>query len=184
MTIRQRSRDEGRQGPSLPAVLALLALTLQSVVFSNASFTAGSSNPGNAFTAGSLSHVNSNPGTVVLDASRLRPGQSKSGTLTITGGGSVTGAYTISKASVVDTPALPGLSNALTLLIRDVTGGAPATLYNNGTVAAFSSVPAGSIAPGAQSTYEFTLTYPLAAANSALQGDSMILTLQFTGVSP
>ena len=72
----------------------------------------------------------------------------------------MTGAYTISKASVVDTPALPGMSNTLTLLIRDVTA-APVTLYNNGTVAAFTSVPGGSIATGAHRTYEFTLTYPL-----------------------
>ena len=163
-------------------VLALLALTLQSVVFSNASFTTGSINPGNSLTAGTLSHNNPKAGTVALDASRLRPGQSKTGTLTITGVGNLTGAYTISKASLVDTPASPGLSNALTLLIRDVTG-APVTLYN-GTVAALTSVSTGTIAPGAQKTFGFTLTYPLAGANPALQGDAMVLTLQFTGVSP
>jgi spore coat-associated protein N len=183
VTIKQITRTRAGKALLSLLVLALLALTLQSVVFSGASFVAGSANPGNAFTAGSLSHVNSRAGTFVLDATRIRPGQSKSGTLTIAGGGSVTGAYTISKANVVDTPALPGLSNTLTLRIRDVTG-APATLYNNGTVAAFTSVPAGSIAPGVHRTYEFTLTYPLASANSALQGDSMVLTLQFTGVSP
>ena len=41
----------------------------------------------------------------------------------------------------------------------------------------------GAIAPGASQQYRFTLTYPTAAANIALQGASMTLRLQFTGVS-
>ena len=36
----------------------------------------------------------------MLDASKLRPGQSKSATLTITGEGDMAGAYTLSKAGL------------------------------------------------------------------------------------
>lgn len=162
--------------------LALLAVTLQSIVFSGASFTATKGNPGNAFTAGSLTHVNSQSGTFVIDAAGLRPGQSSQGTLTITGGGTVAGTYTLSKASVVDTPASPGLSSALTFLIEDTTGTA-ATLFS-GTVAAFTSVSLGSIAPGAVRQYRFTLTFPTASAVPGLQGASTTLQVQFKGVTP
>jgi spore coat-associated protein N len=182
VTVKHLTRMKaGRAFLSL-AVLALLAVALQSLVFSDASYTAGSSNPGSVFTAGSLSHTNSMANQVVLDASYLRPGLSKQGTLTITGGGTLTGAYTLSKAGLVDTPASPGLSNTLTLTIQDVTTGAT-TLYT-GTVAAFSSCSLGSIAPGATRIFRFTVLYPAAGADSALDGATMALRLTFTGVTP
>jgi len=163
-------------------VLALLAVALQSVAFSGASFVAGSADPANAFVAGTLSHVNSMDGQIVLDAADLRPGQSRSGTLTITGTGDVTGAYVIGKDSLVDTPVTPGLSNKLVLRIEDVTGAA--ITLSSGTVAAFTSVAAGSIAPGQTRMYRFTLDYPATPADPALQGAAMSLRLRFTGVTP
>jgi len=163
-------------------VLALLAVALQSLVFSGANFTSSSGNPGNTFTAGTFGHTNSKDGVLVIDAAGLWPGGSaKTGTLTITGTGDFSGAYTLTKAGVVDAPAAPGLSNALTLRIEDITG-APQTLSNT-TVAGFTTVSLGTIAPGASRQYRFTLTYPTAAADTALQGASMTLHLQFTGVA-
>lgn len=163
-------------------VLALLAVALQSLVFSGANFTVATGDPGNTFTAGILAHVNSKSGAFVIDTAGMRPGQSSQGTLTITGGGDVPGTYSLSKASVVDTPASPGLSNTLTLLIEDTT--AAATPLFNGTVAAFTTVSLGSIAPGDVRQYSFTLTFPTASADPGLQGASMTLGLQFRGVSP
>ena len=164
------------------AVLALLAVALQSLVFSGASFTAKSGDPGNAFTAGTFGHTNSKDGVLVIDAAGLWPGAAaKTGTLTITGTGDFGGVYTLTKASVVDAPAAPRLSSALTLSIEDITG-APQTLSNT-TVAGFNTVSLGAIAAGASRQYRFTITYPTAAANIALQGASMTLRLQFTGVS-
>ena len=163
-------------------VLALLAVALQSLVFSGASFTSSSGNPGNTFTAGTFGHTNSKDGVLVIDATGLWPGcGAKTGTLTITGTGDFSGAYTLTKAGVVDTPADPGLSNALTLRIEDITG--TAVTLSNTTVAGFNTVSVGTIASGASRQYRFTLTYPTAAANAALQGASMTLRLQFMGVS-
>ena len=162
-------------------VLALLAVVLQSLVFSGASFTSSSGNPGNTFTAGTFGHTNSKDGVLVIDAAGLWPGASKTGTLTITGTGDFSGAYTLTKAGVVDAPAAPGLSNALTLRIEDIIG-APQTLSNT-TVAGFNTASLGTIASGASKEYRFTLTYPTAAADTALQGASMTLHLQFTGVA-
>jgi spore coat-associated protein N len=163
-------------------VLALLAVTLQSLVFSSASYTKTSANPGNAFTAGSLGHTNSKAGQAVLNATNLRPGQTTNASLTITGTGTLSGTYTITKVSLVDTPATPGLSKTLTLLIQDV-GTTTTTLYN-GTASAFTTAAVGSIATGASKTIRFTLTYPSTGIDPALQGAAMALRVQFTGVTP
>ena len=182
MTAKHLTRTKAGKALLSLVVLALLAVALQSLVFSDASFVSGSANPGNSFTAGSLSHINSGADQVVLDASYLRPGLSKKGSLTITGGGSLTGVYTLSKATLADAPSSPGLSNTLTLTIQDVTSGTT-TLYT-GTVAAFTSCALGSIATGVTRTYRFTLLYPAASADSALDGATMALRLTFTGATP
>ncbi len=182
MTVKHLTSAKAGKALLSLVVLALLAVALQSLVFSEASYVARSSNAGNVFTAGSLSHTNSMANQVVLDASYLRPGLSKQGALTITGGGNLTGAYTLSKASLADTPSSPGLSNTLTLTIQDVTSGTT-TLYA-GTVAAFTSCSLGGIATGVTRTYRFTVLYPAAGADSALDGATMALRLTFTGVTP
>jgi hypothetical protein len=162
-------------------VLASLAVALQSVVFSGADFTAASTDPGNSFTAGDLAHTNSGDGQVVIDAAGMVPGASKSTTLTLTGSGDLTGAYTLSESGVADTPASPGLSGVLVLTVEDVTG-TPATLFQ-GTVSAFSAVGLGSIGPGETRTYRLTLAYPAGPNDAALQGATMTLGLDVTGVS-
>lgn len=164
-------------------VLALLAVVLQSIVFSGASFTASKTNTANAFIAGTFGHVNNKDGQLVIDAVRLRPGQSLTGTFTVTGTGDVAGAYTLSKGAVVDTPASPGLSTALTLLVEDITTLPAQVLAPAATVATFSGVGMGTIASGATRTYRLTLAYPVGAADSQLQGDGMTLALNVTGVA-
>ena len=101
-------------------------------------------------------------------------------TVRITGDGDGPGAYTLAKVNLVDTPASPGLSNTMQLLIQDITSGST-TIYT-GTVAAFTSSSLGVIAPGVAKTYRVTLTYP-STATSNLQGAALSLTLRFTGVS-
>jgi hypothetical protein len=162
-------------------VLALLAVTLQSLVYSGASFTATSSNAASVFTAGSLSHTNSQAGLVVLDASCLRPGVSKEGTVTITGGGTLTGAYSLTKGAVVDTSAGGLLSRTLVLLVQEV--GAPAPVYQGSISGWTTGIALGAIAPGASRTYLVRLTYPAGAADSALDGTSLSIPLTFAGVS-
>ena len=133
VTTRQLTGTKAGKGLLSLLVLALLALTLQSVVFSGASFTVGSTNPGECFHRRLLVAYQLKPWHCRARRLQAPSGPEQERHADDRGGGSVTGAYTISKASVVDTPALPGLSNALILLIRDVTG-APATLYNNATL--------------------------------------------------
>lgn len=163
-------------------VLALLAVALESLVYSDASFTAGSANPANVFTAGSLSHTNDKAGAVIVDASDLRPGMSKEGTVTITGTGTLTGVYSLNKGAVVDDPATPGLSTTLDLFIQEA--GATTPLYDDRVSLLPATLALGPIAPGASRTYMIRLTFPLARADGALQGATMTLPLQFMGVAP
>ncbi len=162
-------------------VLAVLAFTLNALGFSGASFTAGSANPANVFVAGTLSNSNDQSGQVMLNASGLAPGASNMGTMKLTNAGSVSGAFTLNPTNLANSPASPKLSDALVLTVQDVTGTAT-TLYQ-GSVSAFSAANLGTIAPGALRSYRLTLSYPAGTDNAALQGATMTLALQVTGVS-
>lgn len=160
-------------------VLALLAVTLQSLVLSGASFSDVDATTSASLLAGSVSHTNS-AGTMLLSADYLRPGLSSSGTLTITGGPDVPATYTLTCVSLSDAPASPGLSATLQLRIDDVTGGA--VLYR-GAANGFTSTTLGVIADAQSRQYTFTLTYPTAAADRALMGATMAMQFEFVGVS-
>jgi len=134
------------------------------------------------FTTGTLLHSNSQDGSVVIAASNMAPGDSSVGTMTITGGGTVAGRYTLAATGLVDVPSSPSLSDALKLTVEDRTG-TPVTLYS-GPMSGFSSVSMGTIAVGATRTYRLTLAYPAGTNAAALQGASSSLALGVTGASP
>jgi hypothetical protein len=181
VTAKHLTRTKAGKALFSLVALALLAVALQSLVFSDASFTAGSANPANVFTSGSLSHANDKAGTVIVDASNLRPGQSKEGTVTISGTGTLTGVCTLSKGAVVDSPATPGLSRTLRLLIQE--NGVATPLYDNTVALMPATLALGPIAPGQARTYTVRLTYRTQDANQALQSAGMVLPLRFTGVT-
>ena len=163
-------------------MLALLLVMLRLTVFTGASFNWRSLNPANQVAAGTLTFTNSAGGAAIITASALRPGQSQAGTATLTAAGDETGRYTLSRTALTDLPSGTQLSTVLTLKIEDITG-TPATLYN-GTMAAFTSVSLGSLAPAAQRICRFTVTFPTASATPALQGASSTLSVRFSAVSP
>jgi hypothetical protein len=169
-----------RSGLLALCVLALLALTLHSLRLSDATFAAASSNQGNVFVAGTLAHSNDRNGQVMITATGLEPGGSTSGTMTLTGAGNVTGAYTLTPASLVNVPVSPALSDTLDLIVEDVADGE--TLYD-GPVGAFSEAELGEIAPGATRSYHLTVEYPDGPNDGRLQGATMTLVLRVTGVS-
>jgi hypothetical protein len=161
------------------AVLAVLALTLGSVVFSGASFTTASANPASVFTAGKLLHTNDQAGRITVDAAGLLPGMSRGGTIRLTNSGNVQGRFTLSAAGLSDIPSRPRLSDTLTLTVKDA-GGSP--LYE-GPVSGFSTVDLGTLAPGAACTLVLTVAYPDGAIDIGLQGAATSLGLQITGVT-
>jgi hypothetical protein len=164
------------------ATLVLLLAVLHLTVCTGAVFNMRSVNPTNRVAAGTLTFTSSKDGAAIISAAGLLAGQSQVGTVTLTATGDQTGRYTLGHTTLVDLPSGTQLSPALTLKIEDITG-TPATLYS-GTMAAFTSVSLGSLAPAAAKTYRFTVTFPTASATPSLQGASSTLTLRFSAVSP
>jgi len=160
-------------------VAAVLVLT-NTVVFSSASFTSNSTNPGNAFGSGTLVLLNSGDGELIVGAAALYPGQSQEATLTLTNAGTVPGDVSVAGADLSDVPASPALSAVLTLTFEDVASGA---LLWSGPVDSLSAAALGTLAPGESREYRLTLTYPAVATDPALQGAQTSLTLRFSGVS-
>jgi hypothetical protein len=161
-------------------VLALVALKMS--VFSGAGFSIRSANPGNAVAAGTLTITNDRAGTFVVNAVDLRPGQSSQGDLRLTGDDDFTAGLTIAAAGLTVTPVGSAIAGALRLQIDDVTN---ARQLYSGALGGLGTVtpPPTPLAPSAPRILRFTVTFPLAAATPALQGNSAELTVRITGVS-
>ncbi len=176
-------RQGGVRGRALARLglwaLVVVALT-NTAVFSSASFTSKSSNPGNVFSSGTLLLLNTGDGEVVVGAPALRPGQTRQGTLTLTNAGSVQGDCGVEGVGLSDVPATPALSGVLTLTFTDL--GSGAVLWT-GTMDTLTTASLGTLAPGEGRQYRVAVTFPAAATDSALQGARTTLTLRFAGVS-
>lgn len=162
--------------------LVALAAIGQTTVFSGASFTSNrSSNPGNLIVAGMLHGSNTKDGQLVVDASGIRPGQTITGTFSLTNDGTAGGIYQFFRISLSDAPASPALSGALTLTITDTTRGIQ--LYS-GAMNALTMVSAGpAFGVGETRAYSVAVIFPTANAVPSLQGASCDLTLGIGGTS-
>jgi hypothetical protein len=160
------------------AALAALLLSLAAVSFSSASFSFLASSPGNTFSAGSISTTNSKEGTEIVSATGLKPGDSRTGTLTITNNGDYAANYMLSIASLTNAPASPALSSTLDLTVDDITG-ATITRYV-GKLGAVTSTAVGSFSAGATRTYRFTISWPVSDQNPLLQGAQTSLVFKWT----
>jgi hypothetical protein len=127
-------------------------------VGSGANFNSTSANPGNVVTAGNLMHTNSKAGSPIMTVDKIRPGQSQSGTVTVSNTGDIDGVFTIAKSVSVDStaPANP-FAAKLNLKVEDTTDGA--TLYD-GPLSAMGTLAAGTLAPAEAHVYTFTVTFP------------------------
>jgi spore coat-associated protein N len=172
---------------ALGALLTLL-LAAGAVVGSGADFTASSANPANTFASGTLSIVNSKEGTAVLSASNLRPTGSAVGTVDIENTGSLSGAFTLSRTTPVDSDTSNPMSAKLNLTAVDCGtfngataptcgDGDDATKYS-GTIAAMGATALGTYNAGVKHRYQFTVTLDGTAGN-AYQGDSSSVEFDF-----
>ena len=143
-------------------VLFALLLAAMMAVGSGANFNSTSANPGNVVTAGILDDANSKPGAALLTVTRLKPGQSDTGTVKITNTGNVDGVFSVARTMVRDTtgPSNPFAAH-LNLKIVDVTTSTPVVVYDGLLSAMNGAKAAGTIFPGAVNahTYEFTVKF-------------------------
>jgi spore coat-associated protein N len=151
-------------------------------VGSGANFNSTSANPSNVFTAGTISHSNSKTNAAILTASNIVPGNTATGTVDIKNTGSASGTFTLAHTVALDTPASPGLSKKLTLVVTDL--GDPAcvtacpaavTIYTGLMSAMPLTIPLGVSIAGATRRYQFTMSFPdsgINGADNAYQGAS------------
>jgi spore coat-associated protein N len=161
----QRAAVLWRASPAR-VVLALFALMLAAAmaVGSGANFNSTSANPGNMVTAGVLSHSNSKAGTALLNVTKMKPGDSQNGTVTISNTGDIDGVFTVAAANVVSTPGANGgnLANILDLKVDDMgaTGAGPAVTKYTGKLGAMTSAALGTWTASETHVYRFTVTWP------------------------
>jgi len=139
-------------------VLFALLLAAMMAVGSGANFNSTSANPGNVVTAGNLSHTNSKDAAAILNVTKLKPGESRSGTVDITNTGDIDGVFSIARTITADStaPANP-FASKLRVKITDASDG---YVVYDGVLGAMPASAAGTIAPGDTRTYDFSVTFP------------------------
>ncbi|MEA2255025.1 MAG: spore coat-associated protein [Solirubrobacteraceae bacterium] len=158
--------------------LATLAVVLTAVgitVGSGANFTASAANAGNVFATGTLSIANT-PGTAVINASGMKPGDDNTGTVDIQNTGTLSGDFKLATANPTGSTAL---LNQLDLAVADcgVWSGSTAptcattTSVYGGKVGALATAALGAYAGGVKHRYRFTVTLP-SSTDDTFQGKS------------
>lgn len=118
-STRTRARGRSRRR-ALQIPLTLLALGLATagiLTGSYAAWTAQTSNPSNAVTAGTLAITNSKSGSSVFAATNVKPGDTGSGTVVVSNSGSVPLAVKLTQDNVTAT----GIEASLRLKVHDQT---------------------------------------------------------------
>ena len=110
---------------------------------------------------GDLHLANSRDGQAIFQASGLAPGRSVTGTVQLVNSGTLPGDLSLQQLDVQDKPGAGGgrLSNAVTLAIKDVTGGNSVPIFA-GRLGGLGSRPLGAIGPGEARTFRFTASLP------------------------
>jgi spore coat-associated protein N len=123
---------------------------------------------------GAVAISNSLAGAAVLSAGGMRPGDSVDGTVTIGNDGDVAGRFALT-ATVDDTPGPEGgrLSERVVLTVADLTD---ATQLFSGHPADFAEHDVGTLAPGEEHDFRFTLSWPDGSVSDNLyQGSALSL---------
>jgi len=166
--------------------LAALLLATAAAAGSGANFNAASVNSGNVIHAGIVSFTTTPSGSAVLTTAALAPGHSDTDTVDIANTGDLSATFTLSAASLVDTPASPPLSSELRLEVRDLgdpscSSGCPAaTTLWSGALAALRSVTLGTWAAGATHRIAFVVSMPDAGSGAENAYQSAKSTVDFS----
>jgi hypothetical protein len=153
-----------RTNPRRSLVALSTALVAAAVaVGSGADFSSHSANPANTFSSGTLLQSNSKSGVAIVTGSNLKPGDVRSGEVTITNTGSLAGTFKLTESNASN-----GFgAGDMTLKIDEVTGQKTVSLYGGdiGKVPA-EGIGLGSFAAGEARTYRFTATFAEGSPNS------------------
>lgn len=137
--------------------LATLVAAASIAMASGATFVSQSVNAANAYEAGTLEQINSRSGAI-FDLTNLKPGDSVTGSVTITNSGTLPAIFTLSETEDLNEFAQPEL---LTLTVTE----GDATVYT-GRLGALDEVTLGEFAADEARTFTFTAALDLDADNT------------------
>lgn len=168
-TITTQTPTRSRKRLIVPLAGMLIAAAI--TVGSGADFVAESVNTGNAFSTGTLTHSNSKSGSAIFNAADLKPGDTVTGTVTITNSGSLPADFTLSEDAV------NGFTTKANLSLVITRTGEPTPVWSGtfGELTASGPLGLGTFAAGEARDYVFTTTLAEAATN-AEQGRSATAT--------
>lgn len=129
---------------------------------SGATFSSQTATPSNTFASGTLTQTNSNNGVAIVTGANMKPGDVKTGEVTITNTGSLAGVFKLTEINDSNGFA----AGSLNLKITDVASSA--TVYDGdlGSVGE-AGIPLGTYAAdGGAKTYRFAVTLASAAGNA------------------
>ena len=159
-------------------VLAAVLLAVGVAVGTGADFSAQSANPGNTFTAGTLTMSNSKDNAAILTVgtNNMAPGDSATGTVDIGNTGSIAGDFSLSRDQLTNSDGTNPMSNQIDLVVEDcgtdnTCDGSDVELYDGTLTAMNSSIALGNFPAGEDHRYEFTATFNASAGN-VYQGDN------------
>jgi spore coat-associated protein N len=159
-------------------VLALVLVAVGVAVGTGADFSAQSANPGNTFTAGTLTMSNSknNAAILTVGTSNMKPGDTATGTVDIGNTGSIAGDFELTRDQLTNSDNTNPMSDQIDLVVEDcgtdLTCGAGDTNVYTGTLTAMNATfNLGSFPAGTSHRYEFTATFNASAGN-VYQGDN------------
>jgi hypothetical protein len=135
--------------------------------------------------AGSIAMTNSKAGTAVVDASNMKPGDSRNDTVTIHNTGD-SAAYQVVGDAATGSATTPALKTILTMTIDDVTNPLSPTNVYTGTLdgdfgpnGGHRFLDLGTFAADETRTYKVTIAWPSNQTNAALQGTTASRVLHF-----
>jgi spore coat-associated protein N len=113
--------------------------------------------------SGTLSLSNSLNEAAILSVQNLKPGESRTGQVTITNTGTLDGAFSLTQSNLADTPGPYGgrLSDGLQLSVEELAaGGSTVSSVYSGAMSGLTTRQLGTIAGGEPRTFRFTASLP------------------------
>jgi hypothetical protein len=133
---------------------------------SGAFFTAESANPSSTFAAGDL-RINLSKTGELLDGTNLKPGATRSGTVTVTNA-EHKAKLTLGVSGLSDSPPGKTLANVIQVTVRETSPNA-VTVYS-GKLSGLNAAALGTFATGTQRSYAIDLSWPAAETDLSLAG--------------
>jgi hypothetical protein len=167
-TLRPHEASSRRRLVWLLAALATLTLAAGAIRLSAATFSSTSSSTAGDLVAGTLQLQSPATGLVLIDASNLRPGETRYALATLRASGDVTAHWSVERKGAPTGSA--ALAHTLILVVEKDAGSQHTQILYQGPLDELTRTAVGTSAPGADLPVRVSLEWPAAATDPSLAG--------------